>query len=441
MKKKIIILCAGLAAVMVNPITADAQDYRDLRKNTWSVYGQVGASWATGVDFKNINPSAGTSTAVGIGAGVNYNIRPWIRLGLNYEFSKFKREQRLGDLISMGPIQDMSDKYELREINGGMAYANLWTHYHNVDLTAEFNIMELWKNRKAQRFNLYAGTGIGGMIAKGNSYIIGMGYEEWVDPYNYKNGLQVGDNWTSVSWVRANNSRHSFKSLYVPFSLSAEYDVTPQLTLGVKGQYKVVFSSNDFAPKGVVAAAFVVRWNFGAAKRGIQSYRKKYESALAEYNTSNQLYKDLATKYDAERANRRAAEENYKKSLEALNNENATLKKELGDCVNSRSAEEFVIIFDQNVAEVSQYNKARLADLAGQLKSGETVTISLIGEASAEGKDMANQELSEKRLASVMSVLNEYGINSDRIKSTKAVGATNNIYDASARRVIIRVNR
>ena len=275
MKKQITIICAGLAALVGLTTNADAQDHKALRTNTWSVYTQGGASWATGVDFENINPPAGTSTAVETGAGVNYNIRPWIRLGLNYEFSKSKREQRLSALVPMGPIMDMTgtSTTELREINGGMAYANQWTQYHNVDLTVELNVMELWKNRNCTRFNLYAGTGVGAMFAKGNTYTIGMGYEEWEDPDNYQDGLQVSDNWTSVAWVRANNSRHNFNSHYVPFSLSAEYDVLPQLTLGLKGQYKALFSSNDFAPDGLVSAAVVVRYNFAGKKQGGRSYR------------------------------------------------------------------------------------------------------------------------------------------------------------------------
>ena len=435
MKKLIKIMCIGLAAVVGLTTTADAQDYKALRKNTWSVYAQGGASWATGVGFENIDPSVGTSTAVEMGAGVNYNIRPWVRLGLNYEFSKFKREQRFGELVPMGTILDMSGSSmsELREQNGGVAYANLWTTYHNLDLTAEFNIMEIWKNRKCVKFNLYAGTGVGVMFAKGNGYSIAMGYEEWTDPANYQGGLQVADDWTSVSWIRANNNRHNFKSIYIPAILSAEYDVTPQLTLGVKGTYKAVLSPDAFAPDGLVAAALVVRYNFGTAKAGFKTYKKKYECTLGKY-------KDVRAKYEDEMAARRAEKEEYWRSLDALNNENAALKGQLDDCLSKLNTK-FVVSFDQGVSKVTQFNKARLADLAEQLKSDPTTTISLVGEASVEGGPRDNQRLSERRLANVLSVLKANGISGDRIKFTDAIGSTSNIADASARRVLITINR
>ena len=152
---------------------AQVQDYKALRTNTWSVYGQGGVSWATGVDYKNVSPPKGTSLSPEVGFGVNYNIRPWVRLGLNYEFSKYAREQRLSDFRSVAPIFSMGNQgiTELVKNYGGIAYGKQWTMYHNIDLTAEFNIMQLWKDRKNTWFNLYAGTGIGMMFADRKSVV------------------------------------------------------------------------------------------------------------------------------------------------------------------------------------------------------------------------------------------------------------------------------
>ena len=247
---------------------AQAQDYKALRTNTWSVYGQGGVSFATELDYKSVNPPKGTSMSPQVGLGVNYNIRPGVRLGLNYEFSKYVREQRLSDFQSVAPLFDVKNQgiTELVKNNGGTVYGKQWTMYHNADITVEFNIMQLWNNRKNTWFNLYAGTGIGMMFANGNTYTIGMGYEEWTDPNNYVGGVQMGDSWSYTSWVKANNVRHDFNSAYIPFVLWAEFDVTPQLTLGAKGQYKALISSKDFAPMGLEVAAITVRYNFLGAK-------------------------------------------------------------------------------------------------------------------------------------------------------------------------------
>lgn len=230
--------------------------------NTLSIYGQGGTSWATGTDFENVNASTGTTIAPLVGVGVNYYIRPEVRLGLNYEFSKFKREQRFDTFQPVESMLELSQFPELTDKDGGIAYRNQWTQYHNIDLTAEYNIMGLWKNRSDKAFNLYVGTGIGVMFARGNTYTLGMGSELWVDPNNYVNGSQVSDNWASLSWVKAFNNRHSFNSLYVPLVLSAEYDLSTQWTLGVKGEYKFLFSSDDMAPNGVITTGVTVRYNF-----------------------------------------------------------------------------------------------------------------------------------------------------------------------------------
>ena len=227
MKKLFSILSISLVTFMATTTNAQTLDYKALRTNTWSVYVQGGASWAGGLKFKSINPTSGTSIAPEFGLGVNYNLRPWVRLGLNYEFSKYKREQRLDKFETIDPSFNGpgSGLTENTANNGGIAYRKLWNMYHNIDLTAEFNIMELWANRECSRFNLYAGTGVGMMFAKGNTYVIGMGNEQWEDTNN-ANGAT--DNWTSHTWLKAENSRHNYSSFYVPVVLSAEYDVLPQ---------------------------------------------------------------------------------------------------------------------------------------------------------------------------------------------------------------------
>lgn len=436
MKKLTTILCAGLAVFVLNPTKTVAQDYKSLRTNTWSVYTQGGISWATGLEFKNINPSNGTSIAPEMGVGLNYNIRPWIRLGLNYEFSKFKREQRLTDFQAISPVADATAP---TRNYGGMAYRKMWTQYHNLDLTAEFNIMQLWKSRKCTWFNLYAGTGIGAMFAKGNVYSIGMGYKEWTDE-----NTSTGNNSTAISWVKAGNDRHNFNSLYIPIVLSAEFDVLPQLTLGVKGQYKTLLSSNDLAPDGLAVAAVTVRYNFVGSKQGLRSNKQKYNEALSKYNSSLEQCKDLRNQYEAEKAKARETEAAYKKSLNSLNElnaENGALKQQLKECKESNEVRNLTVMFDRGISKVSKENKTRLTEFAEQLKTGENVTIDLVGEASADGETTANQKLSEKRLANVISVLNKNGIDRNRIKSATAIGDTNKVYDASSRRVVITINR
>ena len=155
------------------------------RTCTWSLYGEAGATMSHGIGISNVNAAPWTSVSPEIGAGVSFNIRPWIRLGLNYDFSKYARELRFNKLQPLdtpagdGTIDtdgthtgDLSGDFSgeiipdidgtpagdrlLLEKTGGLAYTKMWAHYHATDLTLEFNVMEIWKNRTDKRFNLYA---------------------------------------------------------------------------------------------------------------------------------------------------------------------------------------------------------------------------------------------------------------------------------------------
>ena len=182
------------------------------RTCTWSLYGEAGATMSHGIGISNVNAAPWTSVSPEIGAGVSFNIRPWIRLGLNYDFSKYARELRFNKLQPLdtpagdGTIDtdgthtgDLSGDFSgeiipdidgtpagdrlLLEKTGGLAYTKMWAHYHAADLTLEFNVMEIWKNRTDKRFNLYAGAGFGWLFAKGNTYNIAMGNERWKEKY------------------------------------------------------------------------------------------------------------------------------------------------------------------------------------------------------------------------------------------------------------------
>lgn len=181
-------------------------DYKAYRTNTWSIYVQGGASWADGVDMQNVNAAAGTLTNPLVGGGLNYNIRPWLRLRLNYEFSQYGREQRFAEYQPISTDFLKNQGMTLVESGGGKAYSKMWTQFHAADFSVEFNIAELWQNRKAQWLNAYLGTGFGYMMANGNSY-------------------------ESTSWLTAHNTRHAFNSPYVPATLSLEFDVTPRFTI------------------------------------------------------------------------------------------------------------------------------------------------------------------------------------------------------------------
>ena len=439
-----VLISAGLLVFAGTPLKTAAQDYDSLRINTWSVYLQGGMSWAGGVGMKNVDATSGTTVSPLVGLGVNYNIRPWVRLGLNYEFSKFGREQRFSEFQ---PVASKLHTGTPTEQYGGRAYCNMWTQYHNLDLTADFNIMEIWKNRQDKKLNLYIGTGIGCMFAKGNTYDIAMGYERWSDPDNYDNSLQVGDNHELYTWMTAGNSRHRFNSLYVPVVLSAEYDINPRWTAGVRGGGKFLFSSDDLAPKNVWYAAVVVRYNFGTAKCGFKTNKCKLDEMTASYNALLESYnRDLSEcqkSYEAAATTAAAAAAAQEARLKALEARNAQLEQELKkkqqECDKVLESTGFNVQFARKSSRLSTKEKLRLLHYieTAQLRNSDKLVV--IGEASAEGSSRYNQKLSERRLAQVLSFLEKNGVSSDRIKMAKAIGSSAQIDDPSARRVMVKI--
>lgn len=433
------------------------------RTCTWSLYGEAGATTSHGIGISNVNAAPWTSVSPEIGAGVSFNIRPWIRLGLNYDFSKYARELRFNKLQPLdtpagdGTIDtdgthtgDLSGDFSgeiipdidgtpagdrlLLEKTGGLAYTKMWTHYHATDLTLEFNVMEIWKNRTDKRFNLYAGAGFGWLFAKGNTYNIAMGNERWKEKYKE----------TTDIWLKAENARHSYNTGYVPMLVSAEFDVTPIVTLGLQGNYKRLLKC-DNAPKGIGTVSMVVRLNLLGGKSGYKSKASRLresENALAAMRDMNEVLKDECedsmSDLKDELAESQHEIEKLKSQLEGLKKENEELKTQVEEKPKHDTLDTGCAMFDFDSYKLRPQAKAELNDFANRLKSMEGYELVVIGEASAIGDSGYNQRLSERRIGSVINYLGKKGIDCSSAYR-QALGDSRNDKSESAQRATILV--
>ena len=433
------------------------------RTCTWSLYGEAGATMSHGIGISNVNAAPWTSVSPEIGAGVSFNIRPWIRLGLNYDFSKYARELRFNKLQPLdtpagnGTIDtdgahtgDLSGDFSgeiipdidgtpagdrlLLEKTGGLAYTKMWTHYHATDLTLEFNVMEIWKNRTDKRFNLYAGAGFGWLFAKGNTYNIAMGNERWKEKYKE----------TTDIWLKAENTRHNYNSGYVPMLVSAEFDVTPIVTLGLQGNYKRLLKC-DNAPKGIGTVSMVVRLNLLGGKSGYKSKASRLresENALAAMRDMNEVLKDECedsmSDLKDELAESQHEIEKLKSELEGLKKENEELKTQVEEKPKHDTLDTGCAMFDFDSYKLRPQAKAELNDFANRLKSMEGYDLVVIGEASAIGDSGYNQRLSERRIDSVINYLGKKGIDCSSAYR-QALGDSRNDKSESAQRATILV--
>lgn len=430
MKRYLSIIILALSSCLFAGMGAQERGSSAYRTATWSLYAEGGATMVHGLGMSSVDAAPGMNIFPEIGAGVSFNIRPWIRFGLNYDFSKYAREQRFSEFQ---PLDVPVGEGTLSERYGGLVYSKMWTHYHAADMTLELNIMELWKNRRDRRFNLYAGAGFGWLFASGNTYDISMGHERWSGSYKE----------TINTWLDAVNSRHKYDVGYVPMLLSAEFDVSPVVTVGVQGNYKRLLS-RDNAPKGIGTASVVLRLNILGSKSGYKSTgRKLRESELA---LAAMTVAGAAAKADCEASGKAkdealasAMSENasLKEQVETLGKENAELKARR----TNEALEKLTVQFANDSFKLSAAAKADLDALAERMKALNETELVVVGEASATGASGHNLRLSELRIETVLDYLRKQGVDCSRAFRQPLGDSGKDASDAARRATILVVSR
>lgn len=430
MKRYLTIIMLALSSGLFAGVVAQERGSSAYRTATWSLYAEGGATMAHGLGMSSVDAAPGMNIFPEIGAGVSFNIRPWIRLGVNYDFSKYAREQRFSEFQ---PLEIPAGEGTLSEQYGGLVYSKMWTHYHAADLTLEFNIMELWRNRQDRRLNLYAGAGFGWLFASGNTYDISMGHERWSGSYKE----------TINTWLDAVNSRHKYDVGYVPMLLSAEFDVSPVVTVGVQGNYKRLLS-RDNAPKGIGTASVVLRLNILGSKSGYKSTgRKLRESELA---LAAMTVAGAAAKADCEASGKAKDEalasaktENaaLKSRVEALEKENAGLKARRTNEV----LQDLTVQFSNDSFKLLPEAKASLDAFAERLKTMKETELVVVGEASATGGSGHNLRLSELRIETVLDYLRKQGVDCSRAFRQPLGDSGKDTSDSARRATVLVVSR
>ncbi len=430
MKRYLSIIILALSSCLFAGMGAQERGSSAYRTATWSLYAEGGATMAHGLGMSSVDAAPGMNIFPEIGAGVSFNIRPWIRLGVNYDFSKYAREQRFSEFQ---PLEIPAGEGTLSEQYGGLVYSKMWTHYHAADLTLEFNIMELWRNRQDRRLNLYAGAGFGWLFASGNTYDISMGHERWSGSYKE----------TINTWLDAVNSRHKYDVGYVPMLLSAEFDISPVVTVGLQGNYKRLLSC-DNAPKGIGTASVVLRLNILRTKSGYKSTgRKLRESELA---LAAMTVASAAAKADCEASGKAkdealasAMSENasLKERVETLGKENAELKARR----TNEALEKLTVQFANDSFKLSAAAKADLDAFAERMKALNETELVVVGEASATGASGHNLRLSELRIETVLDYLRKQGVDCSRAFRQPLGDSGKDASDAARRAMILVVSR
>ena len=413
------VFCFGSAFAQANGLPAPQEYNKDVRTGTWSIYAQGGLSWVNGLWYESVNAKKSYSLSPAVGGGIDYTIRPWVRVGAEYLWSRYRGEQQISSLNATSmPMK---------------AYGNYLVNYHNAKLGLGLNFMELWPNRKAQWFNVWVGTGVGYMMAKGNEYTLSISNTITqggvTSPITGNVTLDNSSSATVQGNVKSTNEHSSFNKLYIPLSLHMEFDVTRRFTLGVKGEMDFVMNRKDIAPKNLIFGLATARYNFVASRA--QKMQAYYDGSIGDLNNRvNDLQKQARDAND--RARQAEAE------AQRLARENADLQRKLNDCEERQPVEKptYSVQFDHNSSYFSKEEGEALKAFAQQ-HAGKK--LSLVAEASKPGDKGYNQALSERRLMRVIKALQEAGFVEEDLKPSIAIGAQRGIDSAEGRRVTITV--
>ena len=394
---------------------------KELRNHTWSIYAQGGLSWANGVWYPNIDAKSSYKQSPAVGGGIDFTIRPWVRIGADYIWSRYRREQRFSVIDNnVMPVK---------------TYGNYMMNTHNIKLGVQFNLMEFWTARKAQWFNIWLGTGLGGTLARGNEYGV------WIS--NTKNGTSssIGNDAnisndgtvTITGNVSTHNRHENFNKLYIPATLHIEADVSRQFTVGVKGEMDWLLNRQEVAPKHLIYALATVRYNFVQSRAS--KLRDYYDGEIAALN-------DRANSLRQEADSEKARAEQEAQLRQKAEQENNDLQRQLDDCQNSKKAveatPEHYVQFAHNSSYMSREEKDRLRSFARSVK-GEKLTI--VAEASTPGTSDYNQLISERRMKRVVDLLLKEGFSLQDLQPQTAIGAKNGKKTFEGRRVTIKVKK
>lgn len=398
----------------------------ELRHRTWSIYTQGGLSWATGVWYRNLDAKRSYRQSAAAGGGVDFTIRPWVRVGAEYIWSRYRREQRLSALDTKAmPVK---------------AYGNYMMNLHNAKLGVGLNLMEIWPERRAQWLNIWAGTGAGYTFGRGNEY--GIHFSNTLTQGGQTTPLTGGasisndDAITITGNVRTTNRHERFNTFYIPASLHVEADLCRRLTVGLKGEADWLLNRGDIAPKGYAFALVTLRYNLVPSRARVQ--RAYYEGEISALGGRLD-----ALRLEADRSRARADE--AEEALRLAETQNADLQGLLSDCEECRARAEAAasaapashyVQFDHNSSHVGGAEADRLRAFARSVR-GER--LALVAEASTPGGEDYNVRLSERRLRRVVEILVGEGLSAGDLRPATAIGARNGKPSAEGRRVTITV--
>lgn len=347
-----------------------AQDpYRDARTGTVGLRLDGGASWAFGSSFENVGANQINLLQPYAGAGLLVNIKPWVRIGADYSYTRMIREQLFTSL----------------QPQTGNVYRDFKTRFHGASLTGEFDLVELLGQGKGPgRFGLWIGTGLGFLFSQGNTWNVSVSNAISVD----KQTIRVG----------GHNEPHDYNAPFIPVTLSLEYAFLPQVALSIGGGYRFLPGKQDLAPRHQAYAKAGLVFNL-TGKR----YRAKQARPVVDPDYSAPVRDTVYVEKIVEKP----------------------VEKRVEVPVSASIADHMLpyVIFERGTATLDmQVNASALSMLVSMLKADPSARFDILGWTDHTGNDGINMPLSRSRAEALRDYLVGQGIDGSRIGSVEGRG-------------------
>ena len=255
-----------IAAATLN---AQPEHNDTLRTVTWSIYAQGGISGFHGMRGPEGQYTFDKGTfAPAFDMGFFLYPRPWIRFGLGGNYSYLKQSDP-GIRANSEVIPDYKFVSGDETYTGTMSIESAriqnrnFTQLAGADLTMGINFMEIWRERESQWFNIWTSIGAGYMH----------GWNTWTSTVAVDKNFISDDGIFSYNNSEVNSpiENNTFDALYVPLGLSIEFDVIPQFSIALYGQYKYFPMAIDYTPTGIWSAGAGIRINLVGRKQGLKN--------------------------------------------------------------------------------------------------------------------------------------------------------------------------
>ena len=412
------ILTVALAA-MLPGAALNAQTYNDtVRNNTWSVYGYGGISTHHGLRSET-KTDIRSVYAPSFALGVKYNIKPWIRVGLEagYTLLKSKNESTFRtEATKTDYVGSNKNQYTQTTEEMAVLIDNHDQHVVSGDLNVDINLLRLFK--ADGKFNIWLGTGVGYLWGWDRGTQTVMSSSNVLDKTT-----ESVDKWTATYGIETPGRDTNTHGLFIPGRISFEYDICPLWTIGARAEYKYLPLDNELTPKGICNAGLSLAYNFVGKYYGKRAVAARHQADLDRLNTEINGLRKANNDLDGEKA-RLTVE--LAKTIDALNAANKSLEQ-----ARNRFKDPILypVFFQLDKTVITPQQKPNVAAAADLMKKYPNAKLVIKGYASTEGPLDHNQDLSVNRAAAVTKMLvEEYGISADRITS-EGCGVTADLFE------------